>query len=69
MEPTYKAQGINSFLTGLTGKDREQTIRNGGCMTCDKSPETVKAQLDPRDVPEYRISGMCTHCQFEVFGS
>ena len=32
--PSQKAPGINKFLSGIAGRDREQTIKNDKCMTC-----------------------------------
>ncbi|KKK68961.1 hypothetical protein LCGC14_2938790, partial [marine sediment metagenome] len=31
--PSQKAPEINKFLSGITGRDREQTIKNDKCMT------------------------------------
>lgn len=65
MEPTPKSQGINNLIKGLMGKDREETIRNGLCMTCDNEAKEFKDQLSRK---EYTISGMCQECQDKVFG-
>ena len=64
-EPTQKAPGINKFLSSITGRDREDTIRGNKCMTCGGEASTFRDALSRK---EYTISGMCQHCQDSVFG-
>ncbi|KKL57947.1 hypothetical protein LCGC14_2230280 [marine sediment metagenome] len=63
--PSQKAPGINKFLSGITGRDREQTIKNDKCMTCGGEASDFKDDLSRK---EYTISGMCQGCQDSVFG-
>ena len=44
----------------------EHIIRQGLCMTCDRTTTATFRDEVSRD--EYRISGMCQSCQDEVFG-
>ncbi len=64
-EPTPKSKGLNKLLSALAGKDRERTVRIGGCMTCGHPDIDFR---DALSVKEYTISGMCQRCQDEVFG-
>jgi hypothetical protein len=64
IQPTPKAVQVDQVLTAITGKDRGETIRGGGCTTCNK-PNLV---FSPLELREYLISGMCKNCQDEVFG-
>jgi hypothetical protein len=66
MEPTPKSASINDAIRSLMGKDREQTIRDGNCMTCDRT-DVVEGLRDEHR-REYRISGMCAHCQDNFYG-
>ena len=59
-----KSDGINQLIKQVTGKDREQTILESKCMTCD-DPDT--RFRDGLSVREYTISGMCQRCQDGVF--
>ena len=65
LEPTQKSPEINQLLSSLMGKDREQTIREGNCMTCDATNVTFRDKLS---IKEYTISEMCQTCQDSVFG-
>ena len=64
-EPTKKAEGIESLITGVTGKDRQETIRSDKCMTCDGEANSFRDSLSRK---EYTISGMCQACQDKTFG-
>jgi hypothetical protein len=66
MEPTKKSQGIEDFIKQVMGKDRQETIRNGKCMTCDV--DEVGGFKDELSAKEYTISGMCQACQDKAFG-
>lgn len=68
MEPTQKSGGVNQLLSALMGKDREQTIRGGECMTCPETGITSESFRTQLSIKEYTISGMCQRCQDEVFG-
>ena len=59
-----KCPEIESFLTGLTGKDRREIIRADKCATCNNPEMNFQDDLSRR---EYGISGMCQRCQDEVF--
>jgi hypothetical protein len=63
-EPTEKSPAIEREILKLTGKNRIITIGENKCMTCDGLANNFKDQLS---VDEYRISGMCQHCQDSVF--
>jgi hypothetical protein len=67
MKATQKNPLLDAFLSTLNGgKVREDIIRQGLCMTCDR---TTKATFrDEASRNEYRISGMCQSCQDKVFG-
>ncbi len=63
--PSEKAEGIDQFLTKLTGVNRKEAIIEDVCVTCSKP---VKRFRDPLSRKEYTISGMCQACQDSVFG-
>lgn len=65
VELTQKTKGINDLLKAVFGKDREETIRGGLCMTCEAKADAFRDDLSRR---EYTISGMCQACQDGVFG-
>ena len=64
-EPTHKSPSLEDLISQLTGKSRPDTIRAGGCVTCDTTKVEFKNKISER---EYRISGMCQSCQDSVFG-
>ncbi len=67
MKANEKNKAIDALLTGFTGgKVRTDIIRQGLCMTCDRT--TTATFRDEVSRNEYRISGMCQDCQDEVFG-
>ena len=65
-EPTSKAPAIDLFISGVTGKSREQQLAAGLCMSCNGEAKVFK---DDRSKSEYRISGMCQECQDSIFNS
>jgi len=71
MEATYKAPGIDAFLTSITGgKDRASCVRNGLCMTCEDAKDLAFDSFkDDLSRQEYMQSGMCQACQNAVFNS
>lgn len=64
-EATKKAEGIESLLSEITGKDRVGTIKNDKCVMCGGDASEFKDELSKK---EYRISGMCQKCQDDFFG-
>ena len=64
-EPTNKSQEINTFLSSVMGRDREETITQNQCMSCGGR---AMAFRDALSVREYTISGLCQRCQDSVFG-
>lgn len=65
MEATMKSEGIDSFITKISGKNRIKTISENECMTCLGEADYFRDELSKK---EYRISGMCQDCQDRVFG-
>ena len=63
-KPTPKPVVIDLLIMQVTGKDREQTIHNDKCMTCDDPDMDFH---DGLSVKEYTISGLCQRCQDKVF--
>lgn len=63
--PTEKNPEINNFVSNIAGKDRVKTITNNTCMFCDDPDLDFRDELSRK---EYRISGLCQHCQDTVFG-
>lgn len=72
MQPTQKSPQIESLLTAITGKSRQDCIKNGTCTTCDTFDGIVRLEpgsfIDDLSRIEYTISGMCQNCQDSVFG-
>ena len=60
MEASKKAEGIDNFLTALTGINRVESIENDTCVFCNKPAGEFKDELSKR---EFAISGICQHCQ------
>lgn len=58
-------QAIINLQQKLFGKDRETAVLTSTCVTCPRKNiwrfRTAQAEM------EYRISGMCQHCQDSVF--
>tara|TARA_R100000458_G_C8214957_1_gene201206 strand:- start:374 stop:616 length:243 start_codon:yes stop_codon:yes gene_type:complete len=68
MEATPKHFEIDTLLSiHAGGKNRYEIIRQGLCMTCDRTTTALFRDEVSRD--EYRISGMCQDCQDSVFGA
>ncbi len=65
MKATTKSKEIDNMLTNITGKDRQETILRGDCVTCENTCLKFRNQLSKR---EYEISGMCQSCQDDTFG-
>ena len=61
--PSAKAVAIDEFLEKLTGKNRNKTIHNKGCVNCDNPNLTW---VNDRSRREYTISGYCQDCQYSV---
>lgn len=64
MTPTPKSPAIDALLTELTGISRQEAMQKRIC-TCCKKP--ILGFRDALSEKEYRISGMCQHCQDQVF--
>lgn len=65
MEATKKDAGIDKMLTGLSGKDRVQTVASAMCVWCNEPDMNFRDALSKK---EYTISGLCQKCQDKVFG-
>jgi len=68
MEPTNKANAINSMLSSVFGVDRVKTISEGYCASCDYTGIIATSFRDDISRKEYAISGLCQSCQDDVFG-
>ncbi len=67
MDATTKHPAISAFLASINGgRDREQYITDGQCVTCDATG-VVEFLRDDRSRNEYCISGMCQQCQDTTF--
>lgn len=73
IKPTFKSPAINKLLNLLSGKDREEIIRNYGCTNCSRVFPTEDALLedlgDNISIKEYEISGLCRKCQDNVYNT
>ena len=68
MEATDKHPALDALFSSLSGgKNRQDIIAQGLCMTCDRTTTALFRDEVSRD--EYRISGMCQSCQDSVFGA
>ena len=65
MEATHKNPKIDEIISLVAGKDRVPTIESSRCMGCDRRELTFRNDLSRK---EYTISGLCQHCQDEIFG-
>ena len=68
MELTHKSPAIDSLITSIMGRDRQETIRAGLCMTCNAVDVDKKGFRDDLSSKEYCISGMCQECQDKMWG-
>ena len=68
MQPTNKANPIDSMLSSVFGVDRVKTITEGYCVSCGKEGIVASSFRDDLSKKEYAISGMCQCCQDDVFG-
>ena len=67
MKPTNKSPEIEQLIRSIAGKDRQETILAGDCMTCNN--ECIDDNFrDEASEREYQISGMCQECQDNAFG-
>lgn len=68
MNPTKKSEGIEEFLTKLTGHDRRAYITQNRCVPapigCGGPAVEFRDELSRR---EYAISGLCQKCQDAFF--
>ena len=74
IHPKHKKQidkWIDSELKGdlqletLSPTEIEETKKPVGCMTCPREVDFKKFRK--KDYAEFQITGMCKHCQNEVF--
>jgi hypothetical protein len=65
MTPTPKAPATENVLTKLTGISRQEAAKKKICVMC-KGP--VAGFRDALSEREYSISGLCQHCQDQIFG-
>ena len=68
MEPTKKANAIESMLSSIFGVDRVKTITEGYCVSCDTTGIVATSFRDDISKKEYSISAMCQSCQDDIFG-
>lgn len=64
-EPSIKSEGIEEFLTEVTGVDRRAQIRADKCTWCKGEAREFRNNISRR---EYEISGFCQKCQDDTFG-
>ena len=69
IQPSFKAPQMDDALTSLFGVDRQQTIRDGECISCDAEGIIASSFSDDISKKEYSISGMCQSCQDDLFGA
>lgn len=62
--PEPKADGIKNFLDNMF--DRTNKIENNKCVSCGGDAIEFDDEESRR---EYKLSGMCQHCQNEFFTS
>ena len=63
MQPTPKSEPLEELLENMYG--RTTAIEGDFCALCKKEVLEFRDALSEK---EYRISGMCQHCQDEIFG-
>jgi ribosomal protein S14 len=65
-EPTEKSPEIDHYISNQFGIDRKAVIRANQCAICGRDADDFR---DDESRREYRISGMCQHCQDLTFGT
>ena len=74
MKASEKSPQMEAFITSAIGINRAEYIERGWCTTCDE--ENIPAHdeffsggywKDALSLAEYKISGMCQHCQDRFF--
>jgi len=61
---TWKSASIEDLLTVLSGKNRVETVKADRCVSCDRREVVFRNDLSRK---EYTISGLCQHCQDEIW--
>ena len=61
-------EGMKQFMRLAGFADHIDALEQGNCPTC-KSPIDHKDFKDQLSRDEFGISGLCQHCQDQVFGA
>lgn len=63
-DPSVKPPAIETLLSNVYGRSREESIRNDVCIACTQEATSFRDELSAK---EFTISGLCQACQDSVF--